>query len=171
MKSNVVVLVVVLAGCSKQESPSPTAAAPSVVPSAAPSQAPAAPAASQPVDESVFTNAAARTFTGRIADATGKAAPAIVFVKAGLPAKKYPAPTGHVTIDQRDKVERFARDLGMNYPVLLGAMDMVELSRRAGNRLGALPFTIVMDRTGAIVSVEIGVLKEAKLEAMLRSLL
>jgi hypothetical protein len=59
----------------------------------------------------------------------------------------------------------------MNYPVLLGGIDMMELSRRAGNRLGALPFTIIMDRTGAIVSVQVGVLKEAKLEAMLQTLL
>jgi thiol-disulfide isomerase/thioredoxin len=76
-----------------------------------------------------------------------------------------------VAIDQHDKVERFARDFAMNYPVLLGGIDMVEVSRRAGNRLGALPFTIVIDRTGAIASVQIGVLKEAKLEAMLQSLL
>ena len=76
-----------------------------------------------------------------------------------------------VAIDQREKVERFARDFAMNYPVLLGGIDMMELSRRAGNRLGALPFTIVMDRTGAIVSVQVGILKEAKLEAMLQALL
>jgi thiol-disulfide isomerase/thioredoxin len=76
-----------------------------------------------------------------------------------------------VAIDQREKVERFARDFAMNYPVLLGGIDMMELSRRAGNRLGALPFTIIMDRTGAIVSVQVGVLKEAKLEAMLQTLL
>ena len=76
-----------------------------------------------------------------------------------------------IAIDQREKVERFARDFAMNYPVLLGGIDMVELSRRAGNRLGALPFTIIIDRTGAIVSVQVGVLKEAKLEAMLQALL
>jgi len=115
MKSNVAVLVVILAGCSKHESPSPTPAAPSVVPSVAVSQASAAPAASQPVDEAVFTNAAARTITGRITDSTGKAAPAIVFVKSGLPPKKYPAPTSHVTLDQRDKA--FVPHL---LPVLLG---------------------------------------------------
>jgi thiol-disulfide isomerase/thioredoxin len=53
-----------------------------------------------------------------------------------------------IAIDQRDKVETFARDFGMNYPVLLGGMNTVELSRQAGNRLGALPFTIVIDRSG-----------------------
>jgi thiol-disulfide isomerase/thioredoxin len=76
-----------------------------------------------------------------------------------------------VAIDQRDKVEQFALDFAMNYPVLLGGIDMVELSRRAGNRLGALPFTMIIGRDGTIASVELGVLKEAKLEQMLQKLL
>ena len=76
-----------------------------------------------------------------------------------------------IAIDQRDQVETFARDFAMNYPVLLGGMDTIELSRQAGNRLGALPFTIIIDRAGGIVSVHLGVVKEAKLESMLKSLL
>ena len=76
-----------------------------------------------------------------------------------------------IAIDQRDKVESFAREFAMNYPVLLGGMDMVELSRRAGNRLGALPFTIVMNRAGTIVSVQLGIVKETTLEPMLQELL
>ena len=76
-----------------------------------------------------------------------------------------------IAIDERDKVAAFAQDFGMNYPVLLGGMDTVELSRRAGNRLGALPFTIVIDRSGSIASVVLGVVKEAKLESVLQSLL
>jgi thiol-disulfide isomerase/thioredoxin len=76
-----------------------------------------------------------------------------------------------IAIDQRDQVESFARDFAMNYPVLLGGMETIELSRQAGNRLGALPFTIIIDRAGAIVSAHLGVVKESKLESMLKSLL
>jgi thiol-disulfide isomerase/thioredoxin len=76
-----------------------------------------------------------------------------------------------IAIDQRDKVQSFAQEFGMNYPILLGGMDSVELSRRAGNRLGALPFTVIIDRGGKIVSVELGVVKESKLESLVRSLL
>ena len=76
-----------------------------------------------------------------------------------------------IAIDQGEKVRAFAQEFGMNYPVLLGGMDTVELSRRAGNRLGALPFTIIVDRSGGIASVELGIVKEAKLESLLRSLL
>jgi thiol-disulfide isomerase/thioredoxin len=76
-----------------------------------------------------------------------------------------------IAIDQGEKVRAFAQEFGMNYPILLGGMDTVELSRRAGNRLGALPFTIIIDRSGRIAGVELGVVKEAKLESMFKSLL
>ena len=76
-----------------------------------------------------------------------------------------------IAIDQRDKVQAFAQEFGMNYPVLLGGIDSVEMSRQAGNRVGALPFTLIFDRTGQIVGRELGGLKEAKLDGMIQSLL
>ena len=76
-----------------------------------------------------------------------------------------------IAIDQREKVDAFVRDFGVNYPVLLGSVDAIDLSRRAGNRLGALPFTVLIDRSGNLVGVELGVVKEAKLEALLAALL
>ena len=76
-----------------------------------------------------------------------------------------------IAIDQREKVDDFVRDFGINYPMLLGSLEAVELSRRAGNRRGGLPFTIVIDRSGRMVSTHLGVMREAKLEALLGSLL
>jgi thiol-disulfide isomerase/thioredoxin len=76
-----------------------------------------------------------------------------------------------VAIDQREQVDAFVRDFGINYPVLLGSLDAVEISRRAGNRRGALPFTLMIDRSGRLVGTHLGIVKEAKLEALLESLL
>jgi thiol-disulfide isomerase/thioredoxin len=76
-----------------------------------------------------------------------------------------------IAIDQREKVDAFIRDFGMNYPVLLGGVDAVELTRRAGNRLGALPYTVLIDRSGRLVSAQIGIVKESKLDALLEPLL
>ena len=76
-----------------------------------------------------------------------------------------------IAIDQRDSVQAFAREFGMNYPLLLGGIDSVELSRLAGNRVGALPFTLVFDRNGRIIARELGAFKESKLDAMVKSLL
>jgi thiol-disulfide isomerase/thioredoxin len=76
-----------------------------------------------------------------------------------------------VAIDERDKVQSFAREFGINYPVLLGTIDTVEISRQAGNTIGALPFTLVLDRGGRIVSRELGQAQERRLEARLQPLL
>ncbi len=76
-----------------------------------------------------------------------------------------------IAIDQRDPVEVFAREFGMNYPVLLGGMETVETSRQAGNRVGALPFTLIIDRNGKIIATELGGIKEAKLEGIIKPLL
>ncbi|MBI4205955.1 MAG: TlpA family protein disulfide reductase [Betaproteobacteria bacterium] len=76
-----------------------------------------------------------------------------------------------IAIDQRDQVQVFAREFGINYPVLLGGIDTVEISRQAGNRIGALPFTLVFDRNGQIAAREVGETKETKLDALVQPLL
>lgn len=76
-----------------------------------------------------------------------------------------------IAIDRRDNVQAFAREFGMNYPVLLGGIETVEISRQAGNRIGALPFTLIIDRNGMIAATQLGGLKEMKLETMIQPLL
>ncbi|MFN7088089.1 MAG: TlpA family protein disulfide reductase [Burkholderiales bacterium] len=76
-----------------------------------------------------------------------------------------------IAIDRREPVEAFVREFGVNYPVLLGGTESVEISRKAGNRIGALPFTLIVDRNGNIVATRLGEVKEAQLQAMLAPLL
>ena len=76
-----------------------------------------------------------------------------------------------IAIDQVDKVRPYAAELGMNFPVLIGGIEGIELGRKLGNRAGVLPFTLVIDRDGRIVASEVGVVKPAKLEPLLKSLL
>ena len=76
-----------------------------------------------------------------------------------------------IAIDHRDKVQAFADEFGMNYPILLGGIDTIEMSRRTGNRVGALPYTLIIDRTGQIVGRELGGVKEVKLEKLVERLL
>jgi thiol-disulfide isomerase/thioredoxin len=76
-----------------------------------------------------------------------------------------------VAIDQPDKVRPFAAELGMNYPVLIGGADAIELTRALGNRAGVLPYTVIVDRDGKVRSREVGIAKEAKLDPLLASLL
>lgn len=76
-----------------------------------------------------------------------------------------------LALDQKDKVQAFADEMGVNYPVLLGESDAAELGKLAGNRLGGLPFTAIFAKNGNIVSTVTGELKREQLESTLKSLL
>jgi thiol-disulfide isomerase/thioredoxin len=76
-----------------------------------------------------------------------------------------------IAFDQPDKVAEFAREFRVNYPLVLGGLDTMELMRQAGNRAGVLPYTLVIDRQGRVVSREPGGVKEGKLEDLVRPLL
>jgi thiol-disulfide isomerase/thioredoxin len=76
-----------------------------------------------------------------------------------------------ISIDQVDKTSEFARNFGINYPTLIGSFDTIALSRQAGNAKSVLPYTVILDRKGAIVATELGGLTEAKLTALIAPLL
>jgi thiol-disulfide isomerase/thioredoxin len=76
-----------------------------------------------------------------------------------------------IAIDRPDKVRPFARELKMNFPILIGGSDTIELGRKLGNRAGVLPFTVILGRDGRIVASAVGAAKPEKLEPLLTSLL
>lgn len=76
-----------------------------------------------------------------------------------------------IAIDQKDKVQAYADEMGINYPILLGELEAIDLAKRAGNRLGGLPYTAIIDRNGKMVASEIGGLTQAKLETLIKPLL
>lgn len=76
-----------------------------------------------------------------------------------------------IALDQPAPVAAFAREFHINYPLLLGGLESMELLRQAGNRAGVLPYTLLIDRSGRVISREPGGLKEARLEGLIRPLL
>ena len=76
-----------------------------------------------------------------------------------------------IAVDQPDKVKEFVAETKLNYPTLIGGFGAMELSKSLGNSLMALPFTVVLDRSGAIVHTQLGVLKPDKLASITRQLL
>ena len=76
-----------------------------------------------------------------------------------------------IAIDEPKPVRAFVGEFGVNYPVLVGNFQTVEVSRQAGNRAGGLPFTLVLNREGAIVETALGGLKEDRLERWISGLL
>lgn len=76
-----------------------------------------------------------------------------------------------IAIDETDKAGDLARTLAINYPVLVAAEDGIEHSRALGNEQGVLPFSILLDRDGRVVSRHSGVLEREELESTLAPLL
>jgi thiol-disulfide isomerase/thioredoxin len=76
-----------------------------------------------------------------------------------------------IAIDSTSQVTGFMARHGMNYPVLMAEREGLDLARAAGNRLGGLPFTVVIDRQGKAAHVELGVLDEKSLAPLLERLL
>jgi len=75
-----------------------------------------------------------------------------------------------IAIDRPVPVAEFQREYAMNYPILIGGLETMELLREAGNRSGVLPFTLIIDRGGRLVSSKLGTLREAQLEALVEPL-
>lgn len=75
-----------------------------------------------------------------------------------------------IAIDDKDKVRAYVREFGVNYPVLVGEVDAVEMGRSLGNEMGALPFTVVIDRSGKVVHTVLGLTNEATLVPVLKGL-
>jgi thiol-disulfide isomerase/thioredoxin len=76
-----------------------------------------------------------------------------------------------IAVDQADKVRQFAQDIGVNYPLLIGGYGAMELSKSLGNKLMALPFTVVVNRAGVVAHTQLGPLRDAQLRMIVSQLL
>lgn len=76
-----------------------------------------------------------------------------------------------IAIDQADKVKMFSKEFGINYPVLVGSMNTWSLLEAAGNRHSALPYTVVINRSGELVENYLGRVNLKKLEKLVIPLL
>jgi len=68
-------------------------------------------------------------------------------------------------------VKMFSEEFGINYPVLVGSLNTWSLLEAAGNRQSALPYTVVINRSGEIVETYLGRVNLKKLEKVVIPLL
>ena len=73
-----------------------------------------------------------------------------------------------IAIDDREPVRDFVDTYGVEYPVLIGGLDAIALSRRLGNRFEGLPFTVVAEPGGKIILRHEGGLRREQLEPVLK---
>lgn len=68
-----------------------------------------------------------------------------------------------IALDEKDKVAVMSKELGINYPVLIAPLSAIDISKAAGNRMSALPFTAILGRDGRVVLGKLGGLDESSL--------
>jgi len=76
-----------------------------------------------------------------------------------------------IALQRPDDVRAFMQEHNMNYPVLAGEMEVIRLAERYGNRVGALPYTVIIDRKGRIAYVKPGPLSGTAAEEVIAPLL
>ncbi len=65
-----------------------------------------------------------------------------------------------VAMDNAADVSAFAMEMDINYPLMIGEQDAIELARRYGNDFGALPYTVIIDSEAIIRSTFAGELSK-----------
>ena len=73
-----------------------------------------------------------------------------------------------IAVDDAAKARQFATEIGLNYPTLVGGYGAMELSKSLGNTIMALPFTVVLDRSGKVILNHLGPIKPPQLERILQ---
>jgi thiol-disulfide isomerase/thioredoxin len=76
-----------------------------------------------------------------------------------------------IAIDQVVKVREFSASFKISYPVLVADSGALDLMKELGNPGGGLPYTVVVDRKGELVHRQLGLLKQAEVEALVVPLL
>jgi len=76
-----------------------------------------------------------------------------------------------IALDEVQQARDFARELGVDYPVLVGTTDVMAVVRVYGNVSGVLPYSVLIDREGTIRWTHLGELEESDLRERVRELL
>jgi thiol-disulfide isomerase/thioredoxin len=76
-----------------------------------------------------------------------------------------------IALDDIEPVAEFAAATKINYPVLLGGDNGIALAQQLGNSVGAVPYTIIVDRQGQIIHQHPGELSKQQIMEVISPLL
>lgn len=72
-----------------------------------------------------------------------------------------------IAVDYADKVRQFAGQFKIDYPLLIGEQDALEVAAKFGMDSPALPFTVFTDRRGEVVALFVGELHRPQADFIL----
>lgn len=76
-----------------------------------------------------------------------------------------------VAVDELAATQAFVDSYGIEFPILIGQDDAIVIGRQYGNRIGALPYTVLIDRDGVVREMHRGEVTESDLDGWLETYL
>ena len=73
-----------------------------------------------------------------------------------------------IAIDEPDAVKEYVEQIGMTYETLVGQLDAIEVVGQYGNRIGALPYTVIIGKDNKIEWIHAGEVDAAMLAEALQ---
>lgn len=76
-----------------------------------------------------------------------------------------------IAIEDKEPVAEYTAATKINYPILLGGDNGIALAQQLGNSVGAVPYTLIVDRQGQIIHRHPGELSKQQLAEIITPLL
>ncbi len=76
-----------------------------------------------------------------------------------------------IALQTAEEVNEFVKVMGINYPILVGQGEVIQVAKQYGNHIGALPYTVIIDRQSYIAFTKRGPLQRHIAEQVISSLL
>ncbi|MCK4705954.1 MAG: TlpA family protein disulfide reductase [Gammaproteobacteria bacterium] len=75
-----------------------------------------------------------------------------------------------IAVDNEKAVRDYVNEVKINYPVIAAEFEAIELSSRYGNRMGALPYSVIINRESEISNKITGELSKIEAEKLIEKL-
>lgn len=76
-----------------------------------------------------------------------------------------------IALQSAEEIRDFINEFNVNYPSLVGDSEVIKLGTKLGNHIGALPYTVIVDRSGIIRFTRRGPLSKSEAETQIRALI
>lgn len=76
-----------------------------------------------------------------------------------------------IALQEAEEIRDFIAEFNVNYPSLVGGDDVMKAGKKLGNDIGALPYTVIINRSGNIVFTRRGPLSKSDAETVIQTLL
>ena len=75
-----------------------------------------------------------------------------------------------IAVDNEEAVHEYMNEVKINYPIMVSEFEAIELSSRYGNTIGALPYSVIINRENVVSDKITGELSKIRAEKILKRL-